>query len=139
MNTPFQVYLLSDSYLLHPYHPLHPYHAGPRRGSPSRGTPNHLMASNNHTARIDPHLIPLPEEAVRQYEQAGGHITHFSGFGEDPLFNNTILSHQREVEFHQRYPNFDLFFHKVVNGDDSVFREGLLYFIQITQTLTDII
>ena len=68
-----------------------------------------------------------------------GHITHFSGFGEDPLVNNTILSHQREVEFHQRYPNFDLFFHKVVNGDDSVFREGLLYFIQITQTLTDII
>ena len=98
MNTPFQVYLLSDSYLLHPYHPLHPYHAGPRRGCPSRGTPNHLMASNSHTARIDPHLIPLPEEVVRQYEQAGGHITHFSGFGEDPLVNNTILSHQSEVE-----------------------------------------
>ena len=66
-------------------------------------------------------------------------VISLSGFGEDPLVNSTILSHQREVKFHQRYPNFDLFFHKVVNGDDSVFREGLLYFIQITQTLTDII
>ena len=82
---------------------------------PSCGTPNHLMASNNHTARIDPHLIPLPEEAVRQYEQAGGHITHFSGFGEDPLVN-VILSHQHEAKFHQRYPNFEPFFNKLVNG-----------------------
>ena len=110
MNTPFQVYLLVDSYLLHaPVSMLHLYHAGPRRGWPSRGTPNHLIASNSHTARIDPYLIPLPEEAVRQYEQAGGHITHFSGFGEDPLVN-VILSHQHEAKFHQRYPNFEPFF-----------------------------
>ena len=105
---------------------LHLYHAGPRRGWPSRGTPNHLIASNSHTARIDSYLIPLPEEAVRQYQQAGGHITHFSGFGEDPFINNAILSHQREAKFHQRYPNFESLFHELVNGDDSVFREGLL-------------
>ena len=89
---------------------LHLYHAGPRRGWPSLGTPNHLIASNSHTARIDPYLIPLPEEAVRQYEHTGGHITHFSGFGEDPLINNAILSHQHEAGFHQRYPNFSIFF-----------------------------
>lgn len=97
------------------------------------------MALNNHTARIDPQLIPSPEEAVRQYQQAGGHITRFSEFGKDPLVMHTTLSHQHEAEFHQRYPNFKLFFHKLVNGDDSVFRAGLLFLIQITQTLTNII
>ena len=101
-------------------------YAGSRRGWSSLSTPNHLIASISHTARIDPYLIPLPEEAVRQYQQAGGHITHFSGFGEDPLINNAILSHQREAKFHQRYPNFESLFHELVNGDDSVFREGLL-------------
>jgi len=115
------------------------YHIGPRHGCPSRGTPNHLMALNNHTARIDPQLIPSPEEAVRQYQQAGGHITHFSEFGKDLLATHTTLSHQREAEFHQRYPNFELFSHKLVNDDDSVFRAGLLFLIQITQTLTNII
>ena len=118
---------------------LHLYHAGPRRGWHSCGTPNHLIASNSHTARIDPYLIPLPEEAVRQYEQAGGHITHFSGFGEDLLINIALLSHQREANFYQRYPNFEPLFHELVNSVYSVFREGLLFFILITQTLTNII
>ena len=108
---------------------------GPRRNCPSRGTPNHLMASYNRTARIDPQLIPSQADAVRQYEEAGGRITHFSGFGKDPLVNNTTLIQQREAEFHQRYPNFHSFFHKLVNGDDSVFRNGLVLFIQLTQTL----
>ncbi len=97
------------------------------------------MASNNQIARVDPRLIPSPEEAVRQYEEAGGHITHFSGFGEDPLASNISLVHQREAEFYQRYPNFDPFFHKLVNGDDSAFRDGLLFLIQITQTLQSLI
>ena len=37
--------------LLHRYNLLHLYHAGPRHSCPSRGTPNHLMASNIHTAK----------------------------------------------------------------------------------------
>ena len=68
------------------------------------------MESNNRTARVDPRLVPSPEDAVRQYEEAGGHLTHFSGFGEDPLANDTVLIHQRDAEFHQRFPNFDPFF-----------------------------
>ena len=76
------------------------------------------MESNNRTARVDTWLVPSPEDAVRQYEEAGGHLTHFSGFGEDPLANDTVLIHQRDAEFHQRFPNFDPFFHKLVNGDD---------------------
>lgn len=85
------------------------------------------MESNNHTARVDNRLVPSPEDAVRQYEEAGGHLTHFSGFGEDPLADDTVLTHQRDTEFHQRYANFDPFFHKLVNGDDTVFHDGLLF------------
>lgn len=57
------------------------------------------MASNSRIARVDPRLIPSPEDAVRQYEEAGGHITHFSGFGRDPLANDAPLIHQRDAEF----------------------------------------
>ena len=65
-------------------------------------------------------LIPTPEDAVRQYEEAGGRLTLFSEFGADPLANNAALIHQREVIFHQTYSTFDPLFHKLVNGDDTV-------------------
>ena len=73
------------------------YHVGARPGCPSRGTPNQLMSSNNQVARIDPQIIPSVEDAIRQYNAAGGHITNFSVFGEDPLQNNASLIQQREA------------------------------------------
>ena len=84
------------------------------------------MVSNNQVELVNPQIIPSPEEA-------GGHITRFSGFSLDPLANDNSLFYRREIEFHQRYPEFDPFFHKLVNSDDTVFREGLLFFIQVTQ------
>ena len=50
-----------------------------------------------------------------------------------------LYSHQHEAKFHQRYQNFESLFHELVNSVYSVFREGLLFFILITQTLTNII
>ena len=41
----------------------------------------------------DPWLIPSPEDAVRQYEEAGSGITHFSAFGEDHLVNEGTKVH----------------------------------------------
>ena len=96
------------------------------------------MNSNNRAAKVDPHLVPLPEDAVRQYEEAGGHLTHFSKFGEDPFASNACLIRQREEEFQKRYPSFDPFFSNLVNGNDSLFREGLLYFIRLTHTLQQV-
>lgn len=84
---------------------------GPQHGYPSRGTLNQLMDSNNQASKIDFQLIPSPEDAVRQYEAAGGCLTHFSAFGTDPLANDAALIHQCEVTFHQRYPSFDPRFH----------------------------
>ena len=72
-----------------------------------------------------PGLIPSAEDAARQYSAAGGHLTDFSVFGEDPLNNNSSLVQQRETEFLQRYPQFDQLFHKLVNGDEKEFCDAL--------------
>ena len=92
------------------------------------GIPNQLMRRNNRIARIDPSLL-TSYDAVQLYEQFGGNITQFSAFGQDPLNSRSDLVQQRETEFYQRYPQFGPFFHKLVNVDACLFREGLLYFI----------
>ena len=104
---------------------------GARRGFPTRGSPNSAMESNNHTAKIVPSLVPLPENAVAQYEAAGGTITNFSNFGVDPIANN-LLVQQRNASFQQRYPTIDFLFHKLVNGDDRPFRDAIHF---LTETL----
>lgn len=93
------------------------------------------MNTNNQAARVGPQYVPLPEDAARHYREAGGHLTQFSNFGEDPLAGDAILVNLREQEFYRRFPTFDPFFSNTVNGDNSFFREGLLYFIELTQTL----
>lgn len=93
------------------------------------------MEHNNQAVRVDPQLVPPTDEAVRQYNNAGGHLTQFSPFGEDPLKDHSNLAYQRVREFHQRYPSFDIFFSSLVNGDDSFFRQGLTHFITLTNIL----
>ena len=93
------------------------------------------MASNNQVARIASQVIPSPEEAIKLFEEAGGSLTHFSVFGADPLGDDVIRKQQREVQFHQGYPSFDPIFYNLVNGDDTLFRQGLLLYIQLTHSL----
>ena len=100
-----------------------------------RGVPCHTMISNNHAIQIDPRLLPDVESAVHDFEETGGQLTIFNSFGEDPLQRNPFLIAQRESEFHRRYPDFGNFFHTVVNGDYSLFHEGLLYLITISNHL----
>ena len=57
------------------------------------------MESNNQTARIEHQLISTPEDAIRQYEAAGGHITNFNSFGIDPIANDDHLIRQRNTQF----------------------------------------
>ena len=45
---------------------------------------------------------------------------------------------QREEEFKRRYPDFGQFFSTVVNSDYSLFKEGLLCFIELSQRLSSI-
>ena len=102
---------------------------------PHRGVPNELMRRNNQTAHVEPQMVPEPSDAVQQFESLGGHLNVFSPFGDDPLRDRADLITQREAEFFARYPNFGPFFHGVVNGDHSLFKSGLLFFIQISNRL----
>lgn len=91
------------------------------------------MRSNNHTARIDPINIPSPEDAVKMFEEDGGHLTYFREFGDDPLTAEKAV--MRDTAFYTKYPTFEPFFYRIVNEDDSLFKEGLLYFIHLTNTV----
>ena len=87
------------------------------------------MQKNNQAVRISLHQLPSPDEAVQMFEANGGHLTIFSPFGDDPLKDHMRLAAEREENFHEQYPEFQPFFSTVVNGDNSLFRSGLLYFI----------
>ena len=91
------------------------------------------MRRNDNTVQISSSLIPEPDEAVQLFESKGGHITLFSPFGRDPLETRPDLYSQRNLKFIERYSDFQPFFHTVVNGDYSLFREGLLYFISVSK------
>lgn len=95
------------------------------------------MASNNKVAKIDHQLLPLPEDAAKLYEEAGGALTHFSSFGEDPFRDNNVLQEERLMAFHARHPSFQPIFHKLVNNDDSLFIDALDHFIFLSTTLNN--
>ena len=106
------------------------------RSGISRGSPNERMVKDNRVKRIDRSLLPTPNEIVQQYRQSGGHITEFCSFGSDPIANNLNKCIVRNTSFSQCYPSFDAIFHQLVNGNETLFREGLLYYIDITYRLS---
>ena len=100
-----------------------------------RGIPNKIMMKNNYTSEVDPTLLLSPEQAVKEYENAGGNLTMFSQFGVDPLQHYPTLIKQREMELLSHY-NFDTIFQNIVNGNQQPFMDGLLCFINISARLT---
>ena len=94
------------------------------------------MLNNNQATQIDLRLLPDAESATQGFESNGGQLTLFNAFGEDPLQANPTLVAQKETEFFNIYPNFQEFFHTVVNRDYFLFREGILCFIDITRCLS---
>ena len=91
-----------------------------------RGVLNDLMHSINQVMSVDPTLGPESDVAIYQFESHGGQFTVFSPFGQDPLHEGEDLIKLQEEDFYERFPDLVLF-HTVVNGDYSLFREGLLY------------
>ena len=79
--------------------------------------------------------LPQTSDAVREFESLGGTLTSFSEFGHDPLSERSDLIQQRETRFHDRFPDFGQFFYSCVNGDNSIFKQGLLYFIETSTQL----
>ena len=98
-----------------------------------KGIPNVRMNQDNRTAKVSPHIIPSPDEAVASYHNLGGRLTLVSTFGEDPL--PAPLRIVREHEFLTTYPDFEVFFTSAVNGREQPFRSGLQHFLSITKRL----
>lgn len=101
----------------------------------NRGIPDELMRQNNHAMCIDTQSLLPTSDAVYQFESHGGHLTIFNEFGCDPLKDRDDLCSQRELEFQTRYPDFEQFFHTTVNGINSTFRLGLIFFIEVSKGL----
>lgn len=101
----------------------------------NRGIPNVRMRANNQCVQINASQFPEPHDAVQSFEANGGHFTVLSSFGNDPLQHHPELVKEREHLFHNQYQDFNNFYSQVVNGDYTVFREGLLYFIDLSNQL----
>lgn len=97
------------------------------------------MNSNNQVQPINPQFIQDPDEAQTSFEQLGGRITAFSPFGSDPLLNHPVLSQRRNSMFHQQYPNFNAFFSRAANGDFTLFKAGLIHFINSSKYFQSLI
>ena len=95
-----------------------------------------MMAQNNQSKQIDSSLVPTVDEAGRLYEANGGHLTLFNEFGRDPLTGNEQLITIRMERFYEQWPSFDNIFHGIVNNNITMFRDGLLCFIDISMQLT---
>lgn len=94
-----------------------------------------MMRSNHRAAPVDGQLLSQSQDAIRAFEHAGGHLTLFSNFGIDPLEGRCNLIAGRERLFHERFPDFGPLFHTFINGDSSLFRDGLTYLIGVSVRL----
>ena len=101
----------------------------------NKDIPNVLMIRNNQAKPIDSGLIPITDEAIRMYQSLGGNLTLFGEFGKDPLMERQDLSRLREERFFERWPRFEDIFHAVVNNNNTLFHDSLLFFIDVSMQL----
>ena len=99
------------------------YWIGTRGGRP-RGSPNCLMRENNQTQTISAGAILEADDILHQFTQL-----------EDPLRHSLELVGQREMKFKEHYTDFSRFFYTIVNRDNRLFCEGLLFLIRISKHL----
>ena len=90
------------------------------------------MANNYQAKGVPPSVVPSKNEAVTAFQAAGGHLTLFSTYGEDPLAADPQKYLMRTQAFESRYPDLSRIFSDLVNGEESLFRSALLFYIDIT-------
>ena len=93
------------------------------------------MEQRNGTVKLQPSQIPEVTDSVKEYEELGGKLTIFKSYGIDQLQDRQDLIQERERLFTVRYPDFGIIFYTVVNGNNVLFRDGLLYLIRINNIL----
>ena len=78
-------------------------------------------------------IVPEYDTAVSQFESMGGHLTHVSQFGIDPLARQGHFIDQRYHNFQQTFPDFAPIFHALCNNNCDPFRECIRLYIQLTE------
>ena len=97
--------------------------------------PNVMMLQDNRTKRLDPAFIPTVDDAVTNYRAQGGQLTDPDELGVDPISCDGNKSKIRQQTFSEKFPSFGIIFDNLVNGQPEMFREGLLFYLNITNRL----
>ena len=103
------------------------------------GTPNSKATERCGTTPIPGGTLPTGTLAKQQYEVQRGSITAFGEFGIDPLRNRQDLVIRRDSLFAERNPPFNIMFSDVVSSSGVYFREGILSFISLTESLEQLL
>ena len=101
----------------------------------NKDIPNQLMLRNNQAKHVDSTLVPNTDDAVHMYQSLGGDLTLFSEFGRDPLVDRQDLLRLREERYFERWPSFEDIFQAVVNNNNVLFRDSLLFYIDVSMQL----
>lgn len=116
--------------------PVQPvYFTGRKRGMP-RGVPDILMQQNNKTKKIPPHMLPALDQATEAYRNNSGTLTDPAPYGCDPLEQDADKKRIRVQAFHDRFPSFEDILHNLVNGHSTVFKQALLFYMDVTHRLS---
>ena len=97
--------------------------------------PEERALESNHVGAIPPHIIPTVEAVTEMYRKSGGQIQMNTRFGSDPLANHPQKTLARDNQF-IKYFNVVEIFHEVSNGKIELFKNGLLYYIRLTEIST---
>ena len=98
--------------------------------------PIQVMKTENRAKKISLQLLPNPNQAVLEYCQGGGRITDpdANSAGSDPITDGAKQL-IRDHAFKERFPSFDVIFHKIVNYDSDTFKRAVLFYIDLTYRL----
>ena len=99
--------------------------------------PNRVMQNSNRIVRLDVRHLPTAQQAVNMYQQEQqGRISDDSGFGQDPIHANLSKTSIRAQVFGERFPSLEVIFHELVNENPVPFKNGLIFYIDVTRRLS---
>ena len=98
--------------------------------------PNKVMRTSNRIARVDIRHLPRSHQAVRMYHEEGGRISDEKYFGKDPILTDSTKSSIRTQAFSERFPSFDVIFQGLLNGNPTLFKNAILFYIDVTYRLS---
>ena len=100
---------------------------------------NVLAAPAPQTTFLHAPAVPTTSEIIAVHCGNGGTVTAEHGFGSDPLEAYAEVQCLRECDFVHRYPSMGDVFESTLHGDGALFREALLYFISLTNAVSQLV